>query len=61
MGIIHSFLKFKYDLYENINNVKQFVCHFHSKYTQLYAPIVIEDEDDSDTVECSHDIPEDTG
>ncbi|XP_033944731.2 uncharacterized protein [Pseudochaenichthys georgianus] len=32
----------------------------YSKYTQLYAPIVIEDKDDSDSVECSHDIPEDT-
>ncbi|KAF3842605.1 hypothetical protein F7725_024556 [Dissostichus mawsoni] len=30
------------------------------KYTQLYAPIVIEDKDDSDSVECSHDTPEDT-
>lgn len=44
-----------------MNNVKQFVCHFLSKYTQLYAPIVIEDEDDAETVECSYDIPEDTG
>ncbi|XP_049437670.1 G2/M phase-specific E3 ubiquitin-protein ligase-like isoform X1 [Epinephelus fuscoguttatus] len=33
----------------------------YSKYTRLYAPIVIENEDDSDSVECSHDIPEDTG
>ncbi|XP_076002263.1 G2/M phase-specific E3 ubiquitin-protein ligase-like isoform X3 [Genypterus blacodes] len=33
----------------------------YSKYTQLYAPIVIENEDDSDSVECSHDIPDDTG
>ncbi|KAK1902774.1 G2/M phase-specific E3 ubiquitin-protein ligase [Dissostichus eleginoides] len=32
----------------------------YSKYTQLYAPIVIEDKDDSDSVECSHDTPEDT-
>ncbi|KAF3844483.1 hypothetical protein F7725_007646, partial [Dissostichus mawsoni] len=31
-----------------------------NKYTQLYAPIVIEDKDDSDSVECSHDTPEDT-
>ncbi|KAK5899644.1 hypothetical protein CesoFtcFv8_009103 [Champsocephalus esox] len=26
----------------------------YSKYTQLYAPIVIEDKDDSDSVECRH-------
>ncbi|XP_023814808.1 G2/M phase-specific E3 ubiquitin-protein ligase-like isoform X3 [Oryzias latipes] len=33
----------------------------YSKYTELYAPIVIEDEDDSDRVECNHDIEEDEG
>ncbi|XP_034081654.1 G2/M phase-specific E3 ubiquitin-protein ligase-like [Gymnodraco acuticeps] len=38
--------------------VLETVCY--SKYTQLYAPIAIEDKDDSDSVECSHDIPEDT-
>nr|XP_033966997.1 uncharacterized protein LOC117467468 [Pseudochaenichthys georgianus] len=47
-------------LYGNLQMESQALIQQLRKYTQLYAPIVIEDKDDSNSVECSHDIPEDT-
>lgn len=37
----------------------KFVCSFLSKYTQLYAPIIVQDEEDSGSDAGSHDIPKD--